>query len=241
MNYKQARIFCISVITIICLILGGVLFRGCFRDPEPKQPTAKPQATTDSLTQSEPLKTASHLRNLATEFNDLNDEHLVYARKIGIKPITSTKDIMQQTRPIVEVKSNDNVTIDNLTHSYPYLIPSAAKLLNDIGAGFNRKLAEQNGGRYKIIATSLLRTSESVNRLKNGNVNSTENSAHLYATTFDISYVRFDEQAFNTKRHSDGELKLILAEVLKELKAQGRCLVKFERKQGCFHITTTGR
>lgn len=227
------------------MILGGVLFRGCFRNSDSKPSAAKPQVAAHNairnLTQSEPLKTASNLRDLATEFNDLNDEHIAYACKIGIKPISSTKDIMSQTRPIVEVKSNDNVTIDNLTHSYPYLVPSAAKLLNDIGAGFNRKLAEQNGGHYKIIATSLLRTSESVSRLKNGNVNSTENSAHLYATTFDISYVRFDEQSLNTKRHSDGELKLILAEVLKELKAQGRCLVKFERKQSCFHITTTGR
>lgn len=247
MNYKQARIFFFSLIVIVCLLIAGTIFRGCKRSDAPAieeaavEPPAEIEALIDSVEESEPLKTASHLRDLGKEFDDLNADHLVFAQKLGLKPIGQTRDIMAQTKPIVKVVTNDNVKIDRLTHSYPYLVPSAAKLLNDIGEEFNRKLAEQDGGDYKIIATSLLRTSESVKRLKRGNVNSTENSAHLYGTTFDISYVRFDERPFNMRKHSDGELKLILAEVLKEMKQQGRCLVKFERKQGCFHITATGR
>ena len=32
-------------------------------------------------------------------------------------------------------------------------------------------------------------------------------------------------------------LKMVLSEVLRDLKKQGDCYVKYELKQGCFHIT----
>lgn len=187
------------------------------------------------------LHISERVGNLAKQFADLNPDHLAYARNLGIRPISYTRDIMRLKRPIIRVESGDNYHIDKLSHSYPYLIPEAASLLDSIGSRFNRKLAIQNGGKYKIKVTSLLRTLESVNRLQKGNVNSTENSAHLYGTTFDISYVGFHEAPFNTSKHTDGELKNLLAEVLLELRDEGKCLVKFERKQGCFHITATGR
>lgn len=177
--------------------------------------------------------------NLAKQFSDLNEAHLEHARRIGIRPIRSTRDIMRLDRMIIKIKSGDNYKIDRLSHSYPYLVPQAAELLDTIGVRFNRKLAERGGGRYRLKVTSLLRTEESVNRLKRGNVNSTSNSAHLYGTTFDISYVDFEEAMLNTRKLNDGQLKNLLAEVLLELREQGKCLVKFERKQGCFHITAT--
>lgn len=246
MNYRQARIFLISTIIIVVLLIAGLIFR-----PRPEQsafdePSSTPQPVrTDTVTKpaAEPIKAlniSKRVGNLASQFSDLNAEHLVYAQRIGIKPISSSRDILRLSRPIIEIRSNDNYHIDNLSHSYPYLVPEAAALLDTIGARFNQKLANQGGGKYKIKVTSLLRTSESVNRLKRRNVNSTENSAHLYGTTFDISYVGFHQGPLNTRHHTDGELKNLLAEVLLELRDQGKCLVKFERKQGCFHITATG-
>lgn len=250
MNYKQARIFFCSLTIIAVLLLAGLVSRGCSRKAEPTPLSAATTAVdtaashaSDSLAGLDAevrLPALPRLRDLAQEFNDLNDAHIAYARKIGLKPIGRTRDIMAQTRPVVEVKTCDDYVVDRLKHSYAFLVPEAATLLADIGSAFNAKLAERNAGHYRIIATSLLRTSESVGRLKRGNANSTENSAHLYGSTFDISYVRFHEESLNIKKHSDGELKLILAEVLKELRQQGRCLVKYERKQGCFHITATG-
>lgn len=252
MNYKQARIFCIFAIIILSLLTIGGIVR-CVRTPAPDgEPEA---AATDSVTapvrkkpvavkpQTPPVKSlriSERVGNLARQFADLNADHLVYAAALGIDPIQSARDIMNLRRPIVRVRSNDNYRLDDLTHSYPYLVPEAAQLLDTIGVRFNRKLAEQGGGKYQIKVTSLLRTAESVNRLKRRNVNSTENSAHLYGTTFDISYVSFIEGRFNSVRHGDGELKNLLAEVLLELRGDGLCLVKFERKQGCFHITATG-
>ena len=32
-------------------------------------------------------------------------------------------------------------------------------------------------------------------------------------------------------------LKWVLSEVLKDLRKQGRCHIKYEKRQGCFHIT----
>ncbi len=246
MNYQQARIFLISTIIIVVLLIAGLIFRPkakqIFADEPDADPIEEVADTVPALPKPtiKELNISSRVGNLGSQFADMNPEHLVYARKIGIKPIRSTRDILRMQRPIVEVKSNDNYFVDNLSHSYPYLVPQAAELLDTIGARFNAKLEQQGGGKYRIKVTSLLRTSESVGRLKRRNVNSTENSAHLYGTTFDISYVGFHEGNLNTRRHSDGELKNLLAEVLLELREQGKCLVKFERKQGCFHITATG-
>ncbi len=194
-----------------------------------------------SVVNRQRLQTSKKIHNHAIQFNDLNEDHLRYATRVGITPISSGRDIMAINKPLVKVEPSDELKIDNLTHSYPFLVEPAALLLHDIAAEFQRKLREQGGGDYRIKVTSLLRTQESVNRLKRRNVNSTQNSAHLYGTTFDISYVDFPEAHFNTRKHPENDLKNLLAEVLLEMKEQGRCLVKFERKQGCFHITSTGK
>lgn len=229
------------------LLIAGLIFRPKVKQTPADAAAVEPTAALTDTVKPDPkpsikeLNISRRVGNLASQFADLNPEHLAFARKIGIKPIQSTRDILRLKRPIVEIKTNDNYFVDDLSHSYPYLVPQAAELLDTIGARFNAKLAAQGGGKYRIKVTSLLRTSESVGRLKRRNVNSTENSAHLYGTTFDISYVGFHEGSLNTRRHSDGELKNLLAEVLLELRDEGKCLVKFERKQGCFHITATGR
>ncbi len=247
MNYQQARIFLITTIIIAVLLIGGTILRQLF---SPTAPAAEGDEETDEkielqLPQSDfkinNLHISKKVGNLARQFTDLNEAHLTYARRIGIRPIRSTQDIMRLNHAIVHVKSCNNYKVDRLTHSYPYLVPGAAELLDSIGARFNRKLAERSGGHYRIKVTSLLRTEESVRRLKKGNVNSTSNSAHLYGTTFDISYVDFDEAMLNTRKLNDGQLKNLLAEVLLDLREEGKCLVKYERKQGCFHITATGK
>lgn len=249
MNYRQAQIVLKIAIILVILLCAGGIYRCVRADKEPPAPPQTEQ--TDEEVDDDGKKVDQELvhrldidpkvHNLAKQFNDLNDEHLQYARHIGIKPISSTRDIWRNKKPMVKVESCEDFQVDKLTHSYPYLVEPASRLLHDIGAEFNQKLKNQGGGDYQIKVTSLLRTSESVNRLKRGNVNSTQNSAHLYGTTFDISYVDFPEGHLNEKKHTDGDLKNLLSEVLLDMKAQGRCLVKFERKQGCFHITSTGK
>lgn len=251
MNYRQAQIVLKIAIILVILLCAGGIYRCVRTDKEPDAP-APTEQTDEEVVIDDDGKKVDHevvhslsidprVSNLAKQFNDINDDHLQYAQHIGIKPITSTRDIWRNKKPMMKIESCEDFQVDKLTHSYPYLVEPAAQLLHDIGAEFNQELKNQGGGDYKIKVTSLLRTSESVNRLKKGNVNSTQNSAHLYGTTFDISYVDFPEGHLNEKKHTDGDLKNLLSGVLLKMKEEGRCLVKFERKQGCFHITATGK
>ena len=93
----------------------------------------------------------------------------------------------------------------------------------------------------QFIVTSVLRTRHDVARLQQYNGNATENSCHLYGTTFDISYTRYAPLHVPGERQGravrDDTLKYILSEVLNDARQQGRCYVKYERKQKCFHIT----
>lgn len=169
-------------------------------------------------------------------FNDSNYLQLEAARNLGIEPLSDLSSAYFMRRPIVKVKSNKYYYIDSLRHSIPYLVPEAASLLEDIGRNFIDSLHNRGGDSYRIKVTSILRTPESVGKLRRVNVNATDSSTHQYATTFDISYTNFyclDEN----RQINQGDLKNLLGEVLLDLKNRGRCLVKYEYKTGCFHVT----
>ena len=175
---------------------------------------------------------------LGRVFNDSNHVHLDAVERVGIKPVTSAADAWSIDRPIVHVASNENYFIENLSQSHPYLIPSAEALLSDIGRAFSDSLHARGGGDYRIRVTSLLRTTSSVDRLRRRNRNAVEHSAHLHGTTFDISYVKFVYDTPGTPTCTQEDLKNLLGEILYDMREQGRCYVKYERKQGCFHIST---
>ena len=67
----------------------------------------------------------------------------------------------------------------------------------------------------------------------NKNVNASANSAHVYGTTFDVAYARYK----GAEKEETDKLKSVLAEVLQDLRKQKKCYVRYEFKQGCFHIT----
>ena len=171
-------------------------------------------------------------------FNDSNYLQLQAAQEIGIEPISDLRSAYFTRRPLVKVSSNEYYHIDSLRHSLPYLVPEAASLLEEIGKNFNDSLHSRGGDSYKIKVTSLLRTPETVGRLRRININATDSSTHQYATTFDISYTNF-YCLDPTRQINQGDLKNLLGEVLNDLRRQGRCLVKYEYKTGCFHITAT--
>lgn len=170
------------------------------------------------------------------EFNDSNYLHLRVADAIGINPITCESDAWDIDRPIVRIWSCRDYFVDNLSHSLPYLVPQADALLHDIGRAFNDSLAARGGGAYRVKVTSVLRTESSVRRLRRRNGNAVGRSAHLYGTTFDLSYSNFACDADSLPRSTD-DLRLLLSEILRDFRSRGRCYVKHERKQSCFHIT----
>ncbi len=169
-------------------------------------------------------------------FNDSNYLHIDAARRIGIAPIYGIKDAWNNGEKLVPVRTCREYYLDNLTHSLPYLVPKASDLLSDIGAAFNDTLAARGGGSYRIKVTSVLRTRSLVKSLRRRNRNAVDTSAHLFATTFDISYAKFICDSLTVPRTQE-DLKNLLAEVVEAQRAWGRCYVKYERKQACFHIT----
>lgn len=169
-------------------------------------------------------------------FNDKNPAHLRSATRIGITPIDSVEGAWHVGKPVVRVESCADYFVDDLSHSLPYLVPRAEGLLREIGATFRDSLEARGGGAYRVKVTSLLRTHSSVRRLRRRNVNATGHSAHLYGTTFDISYSNFICDSDSVPRTTE-DLKLLLAEILRDFQKKGYCWVKHERKQSCFHIT----
>lgn len=183
------------------------------------------------------VKTRRIGKSLGLAFNDLNDVQTAAAQAIGISPINSIRDAYNITSPIVKIASCKEYMLDTLTHSIPYLVPKAATLLADIGTAFSDTVKARGGKDCKIIVTSVLRTESTISSLRKRNRNAIESSCHVYGTTFDISWRRF-HHSDSTYIMSTEDLKNILGEVLYLLHQDGRCYVKFERKQSCFHITT---
>ena len=180
--------------------------------------------------------------NYQALFNDRNNKHLGSAKKLGIKqPLKNRSEAEGVKGHLVNIKSNRHYKIDRLTHSIPYLTDGAAGLLDTIGKNFRDSLKSKGLPPARIIVTSVLRTQEDIKRLQSsGNTNASSNSAHCYATTFDITYARFDRSGnlLPGKTVQTGTLKRVLGEVLLDLKKQKKCYVKYEVKQRCFHITT---
>lgn len=175
-------------------------------------------------------------------FGDLNERHLNVAQAIGIRPLASRKEAEGMKEKLQYIATNDLYAVDSLTHSIPYLIPGAATLLDTIGYNFLDSLTAKGLNPNKITVTSVLRTKDDVKRLRRHNGNASESSAHFYGTTFDVSWKRFqkveDEDGRPLQDVSPDTLKLVLSEVLRDLKKAEKCYVKYELKQGCFHITT---
>ena len=92
----------------------------------------------------------------------------------------------------------------------------------------------QNYKATFLIVTSVLRSESDVVKLRRRNGNATERSCHLFGTTFDICYNRYHAV---TQPVRDDTLKWVLCEVLRDMREQGRCYIKYEVKQGCFHMT----
>lgn len=176
--------------------------------------------------------------SLPKMLDDLNPEHIAEARKFGVKPPGNLRELWDNTSiGLVKISSCREYYVAPLTHSYPYLVSDAANLLREIGCRFADSLAAHGGGAYRPKVTSVYRTPGTVQKLRRVNVNASNNSAHAYATTFDISYSKFVCDDSTATRRTQEDLKNLLGRIVADLRDEGRCLVKYERKQACFHIT----
>lgn len=174
-------------------------------------------------------------------FPDLNDVQLATAQRLGIPAVADREEASRLRNRLVYVGECPYYHVDKLTYSTPYLVPRAARLLEEICHGFADSLMSRGMPLYRPVVTSLLRTQADVARLKRVNGNASEQSCHQYGTTFDICYNRFvrviDPADTLTKDVWPGELKALLAEVICDHRQKGTCYVKYEIYQSCFHIT----
>lgn len=172
-------------------------------------------------------------------FNDLHDLHIDAAIKNGVGPLTSRDDTLKYARELQRIPAElDIYRVDRLKHSVPFLVPKASSLLTQICLNFRDSLNSKNLPLYRPIITSITRTDDDVKSLSRRNSNASDNSAHRYGTTFDMSWIRFDKiNPTDPRTLDDGRLKFVLAQVLFDLMQRDKCYIKHERKQSCFHIT----
>lgn len=184
----------------------------------------------------EPSRYYPSIRNLKAQFNDLNPLHLEAGRSLGLaEPPESRENI--NTWRLREIKDCRYYVVDRLDYSVPYLTRGGARLLDEIGENFRDSLEAKGMIPVRFKLSSVLRTKDDVRRLRrSGNVNASENSSHCYGCTFDIAWASYDLP----KRYNAtwDQYRGVMAEVLRDLRAEGKCYVKFEAKESCFHITS---
>ena len=226
------------VTAILSVMLVALLVVICYAIPLGHDDTRKP----GSQVQRVEVRGGSAGLNALYRFKDVNDTQIVAAQQFGIVPLSTRAGVDSIASQLIKIESSRAFRVDSLTHSVPYLTPSASDLLNTIATRFQAKLQAQGLAQYQFIVTSMLRTSDDVRRLRRVNRNAVRNSCHMYGTTFDIAYNCFEkvdnEPDFEGNDATHRQLVNLLGETLQELRDGGLCFIKFERGQPCFHITT---
>lgn len=217
----------LRILPIFLLITGLTLTSGCKKKDM-------------SLKLNEP-RNIRGVVSYKRSFPDLNDKHLEVAKAVGIRPLEDREEAESMKEKLTHITDNEFYVVDSLTHSIPYLVPRASALLDTIGSNFLDSLAAKGLNPNQMIVTSVLRTQSDVKRLRRRNGNASANSAHCFGATFDVSWKRFkkveDENGRPLQDVGSDTLKLVLSEVLRDLRQAEKCYIKYELKQGCFHIT----
>ena len=217
----------LRILPIFLLITGLTLTSGCKKKDM-------------SLKLNEP-RNIRGVVSYKRSFPDLNDKHLEVAKTVGIRPLEDREEAESMKEKLTHITDNEFYVVDSLTHSIPYLVPRASALLDTIGSNFLDSLAAKGLNPNQVIVTSVLRTQSDVKRLRRRNGNASANSAHCFGATFDVSWKRFkkmeDEDGRPLQDVGSDTLKLVLSEVLRDLRQAEKCYIKYELKQGCFHIT----
>ena len=217
----------LRILPIFLLITGLTLTSGCKKKDM-------------SLRLNEP-RNIRGVVSYKRSFPDLNDKHLEVAKAVGIRPLEDREEAESMKEKLTYITDNEFYVVDSLTHSIPYLVPRASALLDTIGSNFLDSLAAKGLNPNQVIVTSVLRTQSDVKRLRRRNGKTSANSAHCFGATFDVSWKRFkkveDEDGRPLQDVGSDTLKLVLSEVLRDLRQAEKCYIKYELKQGCFHIT----
>ena len=206
----------LRILPIFLLITGLTLTSGCKKKDM-------------SLKLNEP-RNIRGVVSYKRSFPDLNDKHLEVAKTVGIRPLEDREEAESMKEKLTHITDNEFYVVDSLTHSIPYLVPRASALLDTIGSNFLDSLAAKGLNPNQVIVTSVLRTQSDVKRLRRRNGNASANSAHCFGATFDVSWKRFkkveDEDGRPLQDVGSDTLKLVLSEVLRDLRQAEKCYIK---------------
>ncbi len=265
MNKKQKGLLILLTPFLLGFLLGFLVGGGCSRKEKKVKPeTVEQQEVVDQQQEEGAGESAPEEETVIEEdvdgtgvteareiiyytkkmsygkvFDDINETHLERAKIVGLKKIPEKRDDVDPAL-LVKVENSDFLLVDEMRYSVPYLTPGAARELNRIARAFHDSLTRKQFPIYKLVCTSILRTEEDVARLRrSGNPNASDNSSHCYGTTFDISHSRYYRETETDEFMQPYELTKVLAEVLRDEKDAGRVLVKYEKKEHCFHITAS--
>lgn len=192
--------------------------------------------------ESSPWHKVGNVHSYKDCFPDAQDVQIAAATRWGVPPVADRQEAEHRKAELVYVGADPYFTVDrNMSHSIPYLVPRAHDLLRNIGRSFLDSLYVRGIPLHRVIVSSILRTEDDVRRLRNHNGNASEQSCHRYGTTFDIAYNRYatvyDPRDPERRAVRNDTLKWVLSQVLRDLRADSLCYVKYEVRQGCFHIT----
>jgi hypothetical protein len=230
-KYEKHGVMVLIALCLLLFMIIGVV--KCSRGGE-----SQVQAQTDII-EDNLVKYPGRTFSYKDKFNDLQSRQHAVASQIGLpRPPKDRDDAASMKKKLREIKTTNNYIVDSLTHSVPYLIPSAARELDSIGAEWADILARNGLPHYRFYVTSVLRTEEDIRALqRSGNINSVTQSCHCYGTTFDLAYMRYDKVTRTRDYVHEDNLKLVLGQVLLNHQRAGKIYVKYEWKQSCFHIT----
>lgn len=146
-----------------------------------------------------------------------------------IKPQNDFKGLekLLNSGKLTRIITNRFYIVRNAKYSRPYVLPQVQIFLDKLANEYKIQCKNEKLKYIPFTITSVTRSLESVNELEENNSNAIKNSAHLKGKTLDISYRAFNKNRKQTKA---------FIKVLKELKLDNNCFVKFERN-GCLHIT----
>jgi hypothetical protein len=169
------------------------------------------------------------------KFDDGVAKHKEVAKSSSIGGPVKNYSVLKNyvsSNKLVKLNSGNGYLVSKMNYSYPYVTAKAHQFIEELAQAYMAKCKEKGVAYLPFIITSATRTKETVAKLTRVNRNAIQESAHLYGTTIDISWVRFGAE----QKHSQKNLN-VLIDALMDMRDKETCFVKFERKQACFHIT----
>lgn len=172
------------------------------------------------------------------KLKDMLPDYIERSSASGISKCSNKRELLKKAvrGEVFRIWDGRGYSIEDLSHSYPYLTKDGKAVIKEMGRRFRRKISHTGlrGSDFKV--TSMTRTSEITRKLRKSNSNASENSPHFHGNAFDISYVRFSARKWFVTDCDNYYLKEALAEVIWQMREERLCWATYEINQGCFHI-----